>query len=93
MNNKIVQQFTKNVIIVENLDKFVAQCDVIVHLAALNRHNDPKVIYNTNIELVQKLIAALERTKSKAHIVFSSSSQEERDNPYGKSKKESYFRS
>ncbi len=70
------------------LDKFVSQCDVIVHLAAMNRHNDPEVIYNTNIDLVQKLIAALERTKSKAHIVFSSSSQEERDNPYGKSKKE-----
>jgi len=70
------------------LDKFVSQCDVIVHLAALNRHNDPAIIYNTNIELVKKLIAALERTKSNPHIIFSSSSQEERDNPYGKSKKE-----
>jgi len=70
------------------LDAFVSQCDVIVHLAAMNRHNDPSVIYNTNIELVKKLIVSLERTKSKAHILFSSSSQEERDNPYGKSKKE-----
>jgi len=70
------------------LDAFVAQCDVIVHLAAMNRHNDPAVLYNTNIELVKKLIASLERSKSKAHILFSSSSQEERDNPYGKSKKE-----
>lgn len=70
------------------LDNFVSQCDVIVHLAALNRHNNPAVIYNTNIELVQKLIISLERTNSKAHILFSSSSQEERDNPYGKSKKE-----
>jgi UDP-2-acetamido-2,6-beta-L-arabino-hexul-4-ose reductase len=72
----------------DKLDDFVSQCDVIVHLAALNRHNDPAVIYNTNIELVKKLIAALERTKSKAHILFSSSLQEERDNLYGKSKKE-----
>ena len=70
------------------LDAFVSQCDVIVHLAAMNRHNNPEVIYNTNIELVQKLIASLKRTNSKAHILFSSSSQEERDNPYGKSKKE-----
>lgn len=70
------------------LDKFVSECDVIVHLAAMNRHNDPEVIYNTNIDLVQKLIASLERTNSKPHIIFSSSSQEERDNPYGKSKKE-----
>lgn len=70
------------------LDNFVVQCDVIVHLAAMNRHNDPDIIYNTNIKLVQKLIDSLERTSSKAHVIFSSSSQENRDNPYGKSKKE-----
>jgi len=72
----------------EKLDAFVAQCDVIVHLAAMNRHPDPEVIYNNNIELVKKLITSLEKTKSKAHIIFSSSSQEEKDNLYGKSKKE-----
>jgi len=72
----------------EKLDQFVSQCDVIVHLAAMNRHNDPNVIYKTNIELVTKLIASLERTKSQAHILMSSSSQEENDNLYGKSKKE-----
>ncbi len=70
------------------LDAFVKSCDVIVHLAAMNRHNDANVIYNTNIELVTKLIASLERTSSKAHVLFSSSTQEERDNLYGKSKKE-----
>ena len=72
----------------KEMDSFVAQCDVIVHLAAMNRHNDPEVIYKTNLELVQKLIASLNRSESKAHIIMSSSSQEERDNPYGKSKKE-----
>ncbi len=72
----------------ELLDSFVVQCDVIVHLAAMNRHDDPNLIYKTNIELVQKLIGSLERTSSKAHIIFSSSSQENRDNAYGKSKKE-----
>jgi len=70
------------------MDLFVKQCDVIVHLAAMNRHNDPNVIYKTNVNLVTKLISSLERTKSKAHILMSSSSQEERDNLYGKSKKE-----
>ena len=70
------------------LDAFVSECDVIVHLAALNRHNDADVIYKTNIELVKNLIASLERTKSKPHILISSSSQEGKDNLYGKSKKE-----
>jgi UDP-2-acetamido-2,6-beta-L-arabino-hexul-4-ose reductase len=70
------------------LDAFVSQCDVIVHLAAMNRHNDPEVIYKTNVDLVKKLVASLDRTNSTAHVLFSSSTQEERDNLYGRSKKE-----
>ena len=72
----------------EKLENFVAQCDVIVHLAAMNRHPDPEVIYETNVNLVKQLVSALEKTNSKAHVLFSSSSQEEKDNLYGKSKKE-----
>jgi len=69
------------------LDEFVKQCDVIVHLAAMNRHNDPDVLYNTNIELVQKLINSIERTGTKPYVIMSSSLQENRDNLYGQSKK------
>lgn len=72
----------------EKLKGFVRQCDAIVHLAAMNRHNDPQVIYETNIRLVKQLIKACEDTSSTPHILFSSSTQEERDNSYGKSKKE-----
>ena len=71
----------------ELLKVFVKQCDAIIHLAAMNRHNDPEVIYKTNIGLVKQLIEACVNTKSKPHIIFSSSTQEERDNLYGKSKK------
>lgn len=70
------------------LADFVAQCDVIVHLAAMNRHEDAKVIYNTNIDLVDRLINACTSKNVTPHIIFSSSSQEEKDNLYGKSKKE-----
>ena len=69
------------------LDDFVSKCDVIVHLAALNRHNDQDKIHSTNIELVKKLISACENTNSTPHILFSSSTQEEYNNPYGLSKK------
>ena len=72
----------------EKLKEFVSKCDAIVHLAAMNRHGDPQVIYHTNIRLVQQLIAACEATGARPHILFSSSTQEERDNLYGKSKKE-----
>jgi len=70
------------------LDAFVAKCDVIVHLAAMNRHTDPNVIYQTNKSLVENIISSLDRTGSKAHVLFSSSTQEERNNEYGLSKKE-----
>ena len=70
------------------LQNFVKQCDVIVHLAAMNRHPDPQILYETNINLVKKLISTCEATQSTPHILFSSSTQEERDNLYGKSKSE-----
>jgi len=70
------------------LESFVEECDVIIHLAALNRHSNPEVIYNTNIELVNKLISSLESKSSKPYIIMSSSLQEFLDNPYGKSKRE-----
>ena len=74
-------EFQRNFFENENdLDNFVSQCDVIVHLAAMNRHESQDVIYETNVNL--------ERTNSKPHVLLSSSSQEERDNLYGKSKKE-----
>ncbi len=72
----------------DRLELFVKECDVIIHLAAMNRHHDPEVIYQTNIGLVRQLIDVLEKTKSSPHVLFASSTQEERDNLYGKSKKE-----
>jgi len=70
------------------LTQFVVSCNVIVHLAAMNRHGDPQVIYDTNIRLVKKLIWTLDQNQSKAHVLVSSSIQEDIDNIYGRSKKE-----
>ncbi len=70
------------------LDQFVSGCDVIVHLAAMNRHESEQFIYETNVALAHKLVDSLKRTGSKAHVLISSSTQEERDNLYGKSKRE-----
>ena len=72
----------------ERLEDWTAECDVIIHLAAINRHENETMLYETNIKLVKLLVGALENTKRKPHVIFSSSSQESRDNIYGKSKKE-----
>lgn len=70
------------------LDEFVLKCDVIVHLAALNRHSDLQILHQTNVLLVNKLVQSLVRTQSRPHVIFSSSTQEELDHPYGASKRE-----
>jgi UDP-2-acetamido-2,6-beta-L-arabino-hexul-4-ose reductase len=70
------------------LKNHVKQCDVIVHLAAMNRHPDAEILYQTNIYLVQELINAMKSESVTPHVIFSSSTQEERENIYGQSKKE-----
>lgn len=72
----------------DDLSSFVSSCNVIVHIAAMNRHEDPQVIYNTNVGLVNQLISTCEKTNSTPKIIFSSSTQEEQDNLYGNSKRD-----
>lgn len=70
----------------EALAGFVGRCDVIVHLSAVNRHPDGQALYDANVELVEKLIRAMESARVRPHVLFSSSVQQELDNPYGQSK-------
>jgi len=72
----------------DKLSLFVSKCDVVVHIAAMNRHEDEQVIYNTNIKLVEQLIDACQSASVQPKIIFTSSTQEDRDNLYGKSKKD-----
>ncbi len=69
------------------LDLFVSKCDIIVHLAGLNRHSEDSFIYETNVGLAVKLVESFNRTGFKGQIIFSSSIQEERNNTFGNSKK------
>ncbi|MBK69672.1 MAG: epimerase [Legionellales bacterium] len=73
----------------EKLKSFVKDCNVIIHLSSLNRHEDGKTLFDKNIEIVKKLINALNDSKSNSHVIFSSSIQENSNNSYGKSKKKS----
>jgi UDP-2-acetamido-2,6-beta-L-arabino-hexul-4-ose reductase len=70
-----------------NLDSFVSKCDIIIHLAGLNRYCEESVIYNTNIGLAERLIESFTRTGFMGQVIFSSSIQEERKNTFGNSKK------
>jgi len=71
----------------DKLTSFTKKCDVLVHLAAMNR-GDQEQLYAVNVGLVEKLVNALRQTNSCPHVVFSSSIQCTLGNPYGRSKKE-----
>ena len=68
------------------LDNFVSKCDVIFHLAAINRCDNQQELYDVNINLTKKLLDSAKRTNSLPYFVFSSSTQENKKNSYGKSK-------
>lgn len=65
---------------------FARNADIIVHLAGVNR-DQPEVVYRKNIELMEKLLQFVDSSGNKPYILFSSSTQIERDNEYGRGKK------
>lgn len=68
------------------LRKFVSECDAIVHLAGQNRGSEEE-IEASNCGLARSLVEALRSTGRTPHVMYASSTQEEADNPYGRSKR------
>jgi UDP-2-acetamido-2,6-beta-L-arabino-hexul-4-ose reductase len=68
------------------LDNLVATSDAIVHLAGINRGTEDEVL-NGNLAITNRLIGALVRSGRSPHVLFASSIQIERDNPYGQAKR------
>ncbi|MDC1392007.1 NAD-dependent epimerase/dehydratase family protein [Flavobacteriaceae bacterium] len=73
----------------DSLSSFVSSCDVIVHLAGVNRAETDEEVYGANIKLNTVIKKALIKANFKGHLLFASSSQEKGDSIYGKAKKES----
>lgn len=71
------------------LDDKVKKSNVIIHLAALNRHEDQSVLYDLNMNLSYDIVNSIKRVGFKGKLIFSSSIQESLNNSYGKSKKDS----
>lgn len=63
------------------------RCDVLVHLAGMNRGDD-RDIYETNLDLTKILLASLERIGKHIKLIFLSSTHNERDTAYGRSKRD-----
>lgn len=89
-NNFKIIDFQKFFFDDENkLDEFVKCCDIIIHLAGVNRHNDDDYILKTNISLSEKLVQSFIRTNFSGKLIFSSSIHEDKNSSFGISKRES----
>ena len=73
----------------DSLDKLIGEIDVLIHLAGINRHDDPDYLYKHNTELCHKIVESIKRTNFSGKIIFASSTQEKLDSAYGKAKKNS----
>jgi UDP-2-acetamido-2,6-beta-L-arabino-hexul-4-ose reductase len=70
-----------------DLESKVNGCDFIVHLAGVNRPDNESEFFEGNTDLTKSIISILEKNNLNTPIIYSSSIQAERDNPYGLSKK------
>ncbi|MEG0858017.1 MAG: capsular polysaccharide biosynthesis protein CapF [Pseudomonas sp.] len=70
----------------ELLASSVTEADFIFHLAGVNRPEDPAEFKRGNSDLTQQLCDALRVSGKKTPLVYTSSIQADRDNPYGQSK-------
>ena len=72
---------------IDELDKYCAECDYVIHLAGINRPLTEDEFMNGNAGFTSELLSLLRKYNNKSPIIVSSSIQASLDNPYGKSKK------
>ena len=72
----------------KQLFELINACDVVFHLAAINRHADSEFIYNQNVKMATDLIGILNQVTHPIHVIFASSQQEYSDSVYGSAKKQ-----
>jgi UDP-2-acetamido-2,6-beta-L-arabino-hexul-4-ose reductase len=82
--------FTRNHDVAE-LPQLLQGVDCVFHLAGVNRPQDPQEFVSGNVDLTQALCQAVcdvaAATGKKVPIIYTSSAQAARDNPYGQSKR------
>ena len=70
----------------DDLSAAIKTADAVFHLAGINRPQNPSEFETGNTQFTARLCDALRSAEKPVRVVFASSTQVERDNPYGKSK-------
>lgn len=71
----------------DQLRGYLPEADFIVHLAGINRPLKEEEFLDGNVNFTKALLDALKESGRRIPLFFSSSTQAEKDNPYGRSKK------
>ncbi len=69
------------------LNHYIHEAEVIIHLAGINRPKDPSEFVAGNTQFTHSLCEILLNSKKNVRVILSSSIQAELDNPYGNSKR------
>lgn len=76
----------------DQLAALLRDADIVFHLAGINRPQDPAEFQVGNVDLTRQLADAVAQVAKESGrtvpVVYTSSTQAELDNPYGKSKRE-----
>jgi len=72
---------------ISTLKNYLEEADLIFHLAGVNRPEKVEEFEIGNVNLTQTIVDILEKLKKNTPIVFTSSIQATKNNPYGISKK------
>lgn len=72
----------------DELRLFIGKADFIFHLAGVNRPRDVSEFEQVNFGLTTEILSELKKMNKRSPVVFSSSTQAEEDNAYGRSKKQ-----
>lgn len=72
----------------KTLASYCKDCDVVVHLAGVNRPKEEAEFQEGNADLTKTVLDALLLAKNPATVILSSSTQAALDNPYGFSKRQ-----
>jgi UDP-2-acetamido-2,6-beta-L-arabino-hexul-4-ose reductase len=70
----------------EALVEMASRADAVVHLAGVNRDEDPHAFMAGNADFTEKLCAGLTRSGRAVPVIFASSVQAGRDTSYGRTK-------
>lgn len=68
-------------------ENYVECCDFVIHLAGVNRAQEPNRFWEGNYRTTLELTELLSRYNKKVPVIFASTIQTSMDNEYGKSKK------